>query len=241
VYGRVGQRNAPAIINRVYGRTFFWDGRAPSLERQVVEPLLNASEMAGTPDAIVATVRSDGDYRRAFDRAFGRPPEWDDVARALASYVRTIRSGNSAYDRYQRGDRRALSSEQQQGMRLFLGRANCWECHSGPTLSDERFHNTGIAFRRRPPLDVGRFVVSKNATDLGAFKTPTLRDIARTAPYMHDGSIATLADVVDHYDRGGSANPNLDPLVKPLRLTVNDKRALVAFLRTLNGQVSEGK
>jgi cytochrome c peroxidase len=126
-------------------------------------------------------------------------------------------------------------------MRLFLGRANCWECHSGPTLSDERFHNTGIAFRRRPPLDVGRFVVSKNTADLGAFKTPTLREVARTAPYMHDGSIATLADVIDHYDRGGSANPTLDPLVKPLRLTVNDKRALVAFLRTLNGQVSEGK
>ena len=125
-------------------------------------------------------------------------------------------------------------------MRVFLGRGNCWSCHSGPNLTDERFHNTGVAFRDGQLLDPGRFAVTHDPAHRGAFKTPTLREVARTAPYMHDGSLATLDAVVDHYDRGGTANPGLDSSVGPLGLSSDDKRALVAFLHALSGQVHEG-
>jgi cytochrome c peroxidase len=160
--------------------------------------------------------------------------------------VRSILSGNAPFDRFVNGDRTALSPEQQRGLAVFRGKANCTACHIGPTLSDERFHNTGVAWHEPPPgsatagsfADEGRFAITRNASDRGAFKTATLREIARTAPYMHDGSIATLSDVVDFYERGGRANPFLDPEVRPLTLTGPDKRALVAFLRTLSGTMT---
>jgi cytochrome c peroxidase len=239
--GQPGPRNAPTIVNRAYGQSFFWDGRAVSLEQQVVQPLVDPTEMAATPERIVSMLGRDAGYRRQFYEAFDRDPRWEDVARALASYVRTIRSGSSRYDRFRHGEIAALSPVEQRGMRLFLSRANCWECHSGPTLSDERFHNTGVAFRGPVVLDAGRFTVSRQPSDLGAFKTPTLREVVRTGPYMHDGSLTTLEAVVDYYNRGGNANPGLDPIVQPLRLTAEDRRALVAFLRTLTGRIVEGE
>ena len=263
VGGLTGRRNVPTVVNRAYGASFFWDGRAASLEQQVVQPLLDPREMATTPDAVIAHVRRDGGYRRQFLAAFGaevrlkpevrlRPDATSDattpdetvitlehVARALASYVRTIRSGNSRYDRFQHGARSALSEQEQRGMRVFLAKGNCWSCHAGPNLTDERFHNTGVAFRNGQLLDTGRFVVPQKPADRGAFKTPTLREVARTAPYMHDGSLPTLEAVVDYYDRGGNANPGLDTILRPLRLTVEDKRALVAFLRALSGRVQD--
>ena len=241
VDGLLGRRNAPTLINRVYGASFFWDGRAASLEQQVLQPLLDPQEMASSPDAILAMLRRDASYRRQFRAAFAREPQWDDVARALASYVRTILSGNSRYDRYRYGATSALTAQEQRGMRLFLGKANCWSCHSGPNLSDERFHNTGVAFREEEMLDEGRFAASRQPGDRGAFKTPTLREIPRTAPYMHDGSIATLEAVVEYYDRGGNANPGLETLIHPLRLSIEEKRDLVAFLRSLSGTTSEGR
>jgi cytochrome c peroxidase len=239
VGGLAGRRNAPTLVNRAYGRTFFWDGRAVSLEQQVMQPLLDPREMAATPDAVMTLLRRDNAYRRLFKDAFEREPQWDDVARALATYIRTIRSGDSRYDRFRYGAPSALTEQEQRGMRLFLGKANCWSCHSGPNLSDERFHNTGIAFRGDELLDAGRFVVSQHPGDRGAFKTPTLREVARTAPYMHDGSVATLDAVVEYYDRGGNANPGLDPLIRPLHLPVEEKRDLVVFLRSLSGRISQ--
>jgi cytochrome c peroxidase len=239
VGGLAGRRNAPTLVNRAYGRSFFWDGRAASLEQQVVQPLLDPREMAAAPDAVVTFLRRDGAYRRQFTAAIGRDPQWDDVARALASYVRTIRSGDSRYDRYRYGTPSALTPQEQRGMRLFLEKANCWSCHSGPNLSDERFHNTGIAFRGEELLDAVRFAVTQHPRDRGAFKTPTLRDVARTAPYMHDGSVATLNGVVEYYDRGGNANPGLDTLIRSLRMSVEEKRDLVAFLRSLSGRISQ--
>lgn len=239
VAGRTGLRNAPALINRGYGTSFFWDGRASTLETQVLQPLLDTREMAATRASVLQTLRQDRQYRRQFRAAFDREPEWDDVGRALASYVRTIRSGTSPFDRFRHGDRSALTAQQQQGMRIFLGRGNCWSCHKGANLTDERFHNTGVAFRGGDHTDEGRFVISRHPSDRRAFKTPTLREVARTAPYMHDGSIATLDDVVDHYDRGGAADPSLSKEIRPLDLSADDKRALVAFLRSLSGRIDE--
>ena len=222
--GKKGPRNAPTLINRGYGASHFWDGRAPTLEKQVLEPIFNPIELALTPEEL--------------EERFKMPAQ--KIANALASYVRTIRSGNSPFDRYLSGDRGALSEEATQGLNLFRGKANCAACHSGPTLTDERFHNTGIAFREGARPDDGRYKVTGKPEDKGAFKTPTLREIARTAPYMHDGSLATIDEVIEYYDGGGKANPSLDREVRPLRLNAGEKKALAAFLRSLTGQVTEG-
>jgi cytochrome c peroxidase len=167
---------------------------------------------------------------RSKDRYFGRSKV--DMARALASYVRSILAGNSPYDRFVAGDREALTGEQQVGLRLFRGKGNCSACHVGPTFSDERLHNTGVAWRN------GRF--TDDGGGRGTFKTPTLREVARTAPYMHDGSMTTLQEVVEYYNRSGNANPALDPELRPLRLSVPEKQALVSFLLALSGQIQEG-
>ena len=156
-----------------------------------------------------------------------------DVTAALASYVRTIRSGESRFDRYAAGKQNALSELEKQGLALFRGKARCSTCHAGPNFTDENFHNTGVAFREGKLLDEG--------AGEGKFKVPTLREVARTAPYMHDGSFATLEEVVDYYDRGGNQNPGLDEDLRPLHLTADEKQALLAFLRTLSGSVREGK
>jgi cytochrome c peroxidase len=154
------------------------------------------------------------------------------ISQALASYIRSILSGNSPYDKFINGDRLALTREQQAGMQIFRGRGNCTACHVGPTFSDERFHNTGVAWRAGSLQDEGR--------GKGAFKTPTLREIARTAPYMHDGSLATLSSVVDFYNDGGRSNPALDPDLRPLRLSGEEKRELILFLESLSGTVRDG-
>jgi cytochrome c peroxidase len=226
VGGRVGRRNAPAIINRGYGKAFFWDGRSASLEEQVLQPIQDANEMDLTLDEARARI--------------GIEPT--SIAEALASYVRTVLAGDSPFDRFVNGDRSALTAHEQRGLRLFRGTANCTACHIGPNFTDEQFHNTGIAWKvgSNAFADPGRFAVSRNEIDRGAFKTPTLREVARTAPYMHDGSLATLEDVVDYYDRGGNHNPQLDPELHPLRLDSEDKRAIVAFLKALSGRVVEG-
>ena len=163
-----------------------------------------------------------------------------EIARSLATYLRLIRSGNSPFDRYMHGDPGALTEEQRRGLLVFRVKANCNECHVGPNFTDERFHNTGIAWREGQLLDPGRFGVTGKPEDRGAFKTPTLREVANTAPYMHDGSLVTLEEVVEHYDRGGNPNPQLDPEIRPLHLSAEEKRDLVAFLQALSGEISEG-
>ena len=234
-----GTRNAPAILNRTYGRAFFWDGRAATLEEQVLLPIQHPKEMDADLPTVVERLRADATYQREFDDIFGRPPDAGALSYALATYVRTILSGASAYDRYEAGETTALSAEEQHGLRLFRGRAHCARCHSGSNLTDEDFHNTGVSWGRRP-YDAGRAVVTGVPEDTGKFKTPTLREIERTAPYMHDGSIATLEKVVEFYDRGGKDNPFRDRELRPLRLTEEERMALVAFLRSLSGTVSDG-
>jgi cytochrome c peroxidase len=227
VFGRKGNRRVPTLVNRAYGKAFFWDGRISTLEEQVIQPIVNPKEMDMTLEEVVARLQPMQISPRG-------------VAQALASYVRTILSGDSPYDRYVAGDRGALSEEARSGLAIFQGKGNCTFCHLGPNLSDERFHNTGIAWRDGKFSDPGRFTVTKNDEDLGAFKTPTLRNVTRKPPYMHDGSLATLEEVVDHYDKGGNPNPNLDPEIRPLHLTEAEKHALVAFLNSLNGTIREG-
>jgi cytochrome c peroxidase len=230
VFGRQGRRNAPAIVNRGYGRLFFWDGRAHTLEEQVLKPIQDPNEMDLT--LVEASSRVGVSV--------------DNISRALASYVRSIMTGDAPYDRFINGDRMALTEEEQRGLQLFRGKANCTACHVGPTLSDERLHNTGVAWAG----EAGRVEGAGTAggaggfKDVGAgrgdFKTPTLREVARTAPYMHDGSLTTLDEVVAYYNRGGNANPSLDPELRPLHLEPEDMRALVSFLRTLSGTIHEG-
>jgi cytochrome c peroxidase len=221
----------------------FWDGRARTLEEQVTQPIEDANEMASTVDEVVRRLSEDDAYRTAFDEAFSRPVNRDDLSRALASYLRSVRSGEAPYDRFIDGQADALSAQAQAGLRVFRSKGRCTFCHVEPTFSDERFHNTGVAWQAAADgggtyADDGRAAVTGAPRDRGAFKTPTLREIARTAPYMHDGSLATLMDVVEFYDRGGRAHPNLTRLIRPIGLTADEKLALVAFLESLSGVVS---
>jgi cytochrome c peroxidase len=186
-------------------------------------------------------LRASRAYRARFMSVFGRPPTGEDLSRAIASYMRTILAGNSPSDRYAQGDTRALSAEARRGLEIFRGKGRCSTCHAGPTLTDEDFHNTGVAWRDERWTDTGRFAVTRVNTDRGAFKTPTLRQIARTAPYMHDGSLPTLDAVIEYYDRGGNPAPSLDVEIKPLHLTPGEKQAVLAFLRALTGEVHEAR
>jgi cytochrome c peroxidase len=217
--GQKGTRRPPRLINRAWGRTFFWDGRAASLEDQVLQPIANPAEMGSKPDEAARRAGTTVEVMRD----------------ALASYVRSILSGDSRYDAYLGGDSGALSAQEAAGLKLFTGKAGCSGCHVGPNLTDERFHNTGIG-----KDDEGRFAVSHQPRDRGAFRTPGLREVAGAPPFMHDGSLATVADVIEHYDQGGRANGNLDREIRKLGLTAAEKQALAAFLRTLMGKVRDG-
>ncbi|MEW5852838.1 MAG: cytochrome c peroxidase [Myxococcota bacterium] len=233
VEGRRGMRNTPSIVNRSLGTTQFWDGRAKTLEEQALGPIQNPLEMDMPVDRAVALLNDDDDYRAQFQALTGAPPTAQSLAAALAAYERSVWSVESAYDRYVAGDRSAMSASARRGMKLFNGRARCSECHSGSNFTDEKFHVLGVG------TDPGRGGVTGKATDQGAFKTPSLRDLSRTAPYMHDGSMATLDEVVEYYDRGGNPRPNLDHRMTPLRLSEQDEEDLLAFLRALDGNVVE--
>ena len=240
VFGRRGTRNVPSIVNRGWGKAFFWDGRTTRLEEQVLRPIVEPVEMGMTLDRTVARLRKLPAWRTRFREVLGHDVSEAGVSRALAAYVRSIRAGESRFDRAMLGNAGALTALEQRGLDLFQGRARCARCHSGALLTDESFHNTGIAWRTGEPADSGRALVTRRATDIGAFKTPTLRQVGLTAPYMHDGSLRTLGEVIDFYDRGGHPNPNLDRELHPLGLSALEKAALLAFLGTLDGRIVEG-
>jgi cytochrome c peroxidase len=235
-----GNRSAPTVINRGYALAQFWDGRANSLEEQVKGPMANPIEMGNTHEAVVGKLRGIAGYRPMFAAAFGSEEiNIDRVAMAIASFERTVLSGNAPYDRYKRGDKKAMSPEQVRGMAVFFDKAKCDKCHEGPNFTLNAYANLGIG-SDKPEPDVGRFAVTKDPRDWGVFKTPTLREIEHTAPYMHDGSLKTLEDVVEFYNKGGIANKNLDPNIKRLNLTDAEKRELVAFLKALSGEGWQG-
>jgi cytochrome c peroxidase len=220
-------------VNRGIGRAQFWDGRAPTLEHQALGPIEAAAEMDLPVAEALARLEQDASYRQAFQAAFDGGPSADRLARAIAAYERTIYSVDSPFDRFLAGSEDALSPEARRGLTLFGGKARCGECHTGPNFTDELFHTLGLAG------DAGRGTVTKAPADEAAFKTPTLREVAKTAPYMHDGSLATLEEVVEYYDRGGTPHPNLSPKITKLSLTAQEKSDLVAFLRALSGTIVE--
>ena len=236
VGGKVGTRNAPTVINRLFSKEQFWDGRAADLEEQAKGPLINPIEMAmPSHAAVVKKVRRIAGYRPLFQKAFGSPGVTiDRIVQAIASFERTVLSGNSPFDRYEAGDKSAMSDAAVQGMAVFNGKGNCVTCHAGFNFTDESYHNLGVGLAAKTP-DVGRAKISKSKNDTGAFKTPGLRNVTDTAPYMHDGSEATLEDVIALYDRGGNANPHLAKEMRPLHLTQGEKDDLLAFMKALHG------
>jgi len=238
VHARTGRRNAPSLINAAYRSAFAWDGRAESLEEQVLRPIHDSLELGLSLDSLQARLRAEPSYRRAFRRELDDEPTPPAIARALASYLRTLRSGDAPVDRYRAGDTTALSPAARLGLALFIGKAGCSTCHAGPLFTDGDFHNTGIAWRNNTYADSGRAAVTGLTDDLGRFKTPSLRNVALTAPYMHDGSKRSLEGVVAFYDSGGRRNPGIDPLLTPLHLTTVEQRALIALLASLtSGQL----
>ncbi len=250
VGGQAGRRKTPSIINLV-NRTvlpdgsdtppaFFWDGRARSLEAQVLMPIVDPQEMGFAHPALIARLSSGSGYRRYFKEAFGSETiGLDQVVAALADFVRTRTSGNSPYDRWAYGrDGHAMSAEAQRGSEIFFFKGRCAMCHAGFNFSDGRFHNLGVGWNSNTGtfLDDGRAAISHEPADLGRFKTPGLREVEKHAPYMHDGSLATLRDVVEFYNRGGTPNPRRSIRLGALGLTREEVDALVSFLKTLNGE-----
>ena len=244
VAGTRGLRNAPTLLNAAYASELFWDGRAATLESQVGVPMTDALEMNQTHEASVAKLKANPSYGPLFRNAYGT----DDITmprveNAIASFERTILSGNSAFDQYEYlGRKDALSAAQLRGLAIFKDplKGNCAACHAiGPKyalFTDSQFHNTGEGVGDNEEFtDEGRYAVTKLAIDRGAFKTPTLRNVALTGPYMHDGKLKTLKDVVDFYAGKGNSNPNLDQRMTRIELSGQDRSDLVEFLKSLNG------
>lgn len=247
VRGALGTRNAPTILNAAYLPFQFWDGRAITLEEQAAFPIANPVEMSRPHAADVSKLGNDPAYREMFKKSFGT----DDVTikrveAALASFERTALTGNSPFDRYQfGGDKNALTPAQLRGYAVYMNPngGNCNACHTispqGALFTDGKFHNTGEGVNDDGDFsDTGRFHETKIATDKGAFKTPTLRNVAGTAPYMHDGALKTLQAVVDFYAGQGNSNPNLDPEMKKIHLSGQDRADLVEFMKALTGDVA---
>ena len=230
IEGRSGIRNSPSLVNIAYQNLFFWDGGALTLENQVFGPLEDANEMDADLAEILERLSADPAYRQAFDRAFDEPPSLRGLTQALAAYQRTIRSGGSRYDRYQAGAEAALTAAEKRGLTLFESKARCATCHNGFLLSNRAFENNGLAFAN---ADSGRARITQQPEDFGKFKVPSLRNVALTAPYMHDGRLPTLEAVIEHYDQGGTDARGQHPVIRPLNLSKADKADLLAFLESL--------
>jgi cytochrome c peroxidase len=263
---QIGKRNAPSILNAMFYRSMFWDGRAATLEEQAMLPILNPVEM-GQKDRkeVVAKLAAIPEFVEAFQKVFGHAPNWEDMSKALAAFERSRLSTEAPFDRFLHGDEKAFSASQRRGWALFTGKARCGSCHTYdpalPLFGDNRFHNTGVAAGKQDfnqlakraaesaaagnkaeidklaletdYSDLGRFLVTQKREDIGAFKTPFLRDVLLTGPYMHDGSLETLWDVIEFFSKGGGQNPFLDPEMKPLGLTASEVDDLVNFLGAL--------
>lgn len=236
-----GARNSQTVINSAYHKHLFWDGRAKSLEEQCKGPVANTAEMANIDDPHLAhqecqnRIKSVPGYIPLFKEVFGdEDVTMDRISMAIATFERTVLSGNSPFDKYMAGDKNAMTQDQIEGYKVFR-HVGCDNCHFGPTFSDGRFLNIGVGMDAKEP-DLGRYEITQNKRDWGAFRVPILRDVANTYPYMHDGSLSTLEEVIEYYDIGGIKNQNLHPLMRPLHMSEKDKKNLVSFLKALNGE-----
>jgi len=244
---KTGTRSAPTVINSAYSSLQFWDGRAASLEKQAEGPMANPVEMAHTLEGVVEKLQANPGYREEFKKAWGTDQiTIDMVTKSIASFERTVLSGDSPFDRFYYGkDKNALSASAQRGLKVFVDtkKGNCAVCHTiGPKyalFTDNAFHNVGVGVDLSGQFaDTGRYSQTKDEVDMGRFKTPTLRNIAQTAPYMHDGSLPRLKDVIDHYIGGGNSNPHLDKEVHVLDFLTGEERAdLLEFLNSLTGEL----
>ena len=246
VNGKTGVRNSSTVLNAAYYTTQFWDGRAASLEKQSMGPVENPVEMAHTLTGVEQRLNADPVYRAKFQKVFGAVPiTYDMVAKCIASFERTIVSGDSAFDRWYFGhDQSAVSDSVKRGFEIFRDakKGNCAVCHTvdekSALFTDNKFHNIGVGAKDEQITDLGRFQVTNKDQDRGAFKTPSLRNVAITAPYMHDGSLKTLKEVIDFYIGGTNSNPNLDREMHSLNfLTAQERADLIAFLESLTGEM----
>jgi cytochrome c peroxidase len=256
------RRLSPTLINVAYNKTLLWDGRAGALEKQALGPIQNPLHMNQNLDLLIEKLRAIPDYVTRFQQVFGTSVSPEGLGKALAAFERTLVTRNAPFDRYMEGDQQAMSEPALRGMELFKGKARCILCHNGPNFTDSQFHKLGVpeAPLLAHPLvqaslrfdakrmkvqeydqvteDLGRYLVTKEEQDKGAFKTPTLRNVTQRDPYMHNGVFQSLEDILDFYDRGGGAVSGKSPLIQPLGLTAQDKRDLLAFLQTLTGELS---
>ncbi|QCW28725.1 cytochrome-c peroxidase [Lysobacter enzymogenes] len=241
-----GRRNAPSVAMSGFAAHLFWDGRASTLEEQVLHPLTDPREMAARPAAVLRALRRDESYRRQYAQAFGSPGiDLARTAQALAGFQRSLVPRFNRFDRFLEGNRGALDDRELWGLHLFRTRARCMNCHSGATLSDDGFHNLGLHFYGRKLQDLGRYEVTGDPADSGKFKTPSLRNVAKTGPWMHNGRFATLRGVVNLYNAGmprpqpspqqigDPLFPQPDPLLHRLDLHRTELEAITAFLETL--------
>ncbi|MFM8734541.1 MAG: cytochrome-c peroxidase [Pirellulales bacterium] len=262
IRGQLGGRNSPVSFNRILSGKQFWDGRVDSLEAQAIGPIQNPIEMGFTHEGVVKRLTENPVYKKQFDAVFGELTI-DRVGQAIAAFERAIVTAPSPYDFHEQllpfskmdeediaddpelaakykaakeaVEAHPMSESAKRGREIFFTeKGNCTACHVGANLADEKYHNLGIGMDKPEP-DLGRFVVTKDEKDTGAFKTPTVRNVAFTAPYMHDGSVATLEEVVDWYDKGGHPNPHLSDKIRPLNLTAQDKADLVEFMKACTG------
>jgi len=236
IHGQLTKRNTPSITNQRGRPSFFWDGRSASLEEQAKQPIIAANEMGLPIEEAVKRLNADSAYVRAFRKLFNSVPTEKNLLNALAAYERTLETANSPYDRYINGDDQAISPEAARGRLLFIGKANCSNCHSGEDFTADRFKNIGL-YNGTTLTDAGRFEVTRDSAQLGFFKVPGLRNVAITAPYMHNGMFKTLREVIQYYN-------NPDAIVHdgikrdlslntPLNLTATEIDELEAFLKTL--------
>ncbi len=257
------RRHSMTLINVAYNTALIWDGRAPNLEKQALGPIKNPIHMNQNIDLLMAKLRAIPEYVRRFRAVFGEGPTPKTLGQALATFERTLVTRNAPFDRYMQGDKAALSPAAIRGMALFQGKARCILCHNGPNFTDNKFHNLGvpkapflsqplvqatlrfdakrmgIPHPERVTTDLGRYLVTKDERDIGAFKTPTLRNVTDRGSFMHNGAFTTLAEVIDFYDRGGEPDAHKSPLVQPLRLTAQEKHDLLAFIESLTGELPQ--
>lgn len=233
--GRVGTRNAMALVNVGYNTSQLWIGGVPTLEQQVLAPILHPAEFAISIDSLVERLNSVPIYKTLFKNAWGDTSVTiERITKSIAIFERRLISGDSRYDKYVNGDRSALSFDEEVGMTLFFDeRGDCFHCHGSFNFTDNGFHNNGID---SVMIDQGRYELTGNESDRSHFRSPTLRNIALTSPYMHDGRFTTLDEVLTHYNSGGKSHPTKDPLMRPLGLSQEQKDAIIAFLRSLTDE-----